>query len=81
MIYTVLKLLLQADIAYQVRDGCVVRHDGRNSDVYVDDIEAVCQIHKVSEGILVGLWTGNHYRIKLFGKLKSARVPLNNVIN
>lgn len=79
--YTLLKLLFQPDIAYRIKNGCVVRHDGRNSEVYIDDIEAVCQIHKVSEGTLMGQWTGDHYRIKLYGDLKLASVPLNNVIN
>lgn len=81
MLYTILKTLLHPDIAYCVKDGCVVRHDGWNSDNHIDDIEAVCRIHKVYGGILLGRWTGDHYRITLFGKLKSAKVPLSNVIN
>lgn len=81
VIYTLLKFLLQPDIAYQIKDRCVVRHNGRNSELYIDDIEAVCQIHKVTEGMLMGRWAGDHHKIKLFGDLKLARVPLNNVIN
>jgi len=79
--YSVLKILLRPDIAYRIKDGRVIDHDGRNSDTNIDNIEAVCQIHKVEDGILLGKWTQDHYRITLFGELRSARVPLNNVIN
>ena len=79
--YTVLRMLLRPDIAYRVKAGRVIDHGGRNSDTNIDDIEAVCQIHKVEDGILLGKWTDDHYRITLFGALKSVRVPLNNVIN
>ena len=81
MIYTFLKILLHPDIAYSVKDCCVISHDGRNSDTHIDDIEAVCRIHKVNNGILLGKWQDDHYKITLFGELKSAKIPLSNVIN
>ena len=81
MIYTILKILIRPDVAYLIKDGCVISYDGRNSDTHIEDIEAVCRIHKVYDGIILGRWTGDHYRITLFGNLKAAKVPLSNVIN
>ena len=79
--YTFPKMFLLPDIAFLVKDCSVIRYDGRNSDTYIDDIEAVCHIHRAPDGILLGQWAGDRYRITLFGKLKSVRTPLNNVIN
>ena len=81
MRYQLLKILLRPDIAYLVKGGSVVEHDGRDSESHIDDIEAVCQIHKAHDGIILGKWVEDHYRITVLGKLKTAEVSLNNVIN
>ncbi len=81
MLYIILKLILRPDIAYKVKKGLVTKHSGKNSDRYIDDIEAICRIHKTSRGMLFGKWVGDRYKISVFGKLKSAKIPLSNCIN
>lgn len=79
--FTLLSLLLRSDLAYRIRDGAVVARRGKRALRFQHEVEDVCRIHGVRNGMLFARWVGHDYRLTVLGELAQARVPLNNVIN
>lgn len=78
--YLLFKLIYNSDLSYRVKHGKVVDKSGKDSGRFIDDIEMICKIHKVSKGYLFCKWEEDHYRIKTIGEIKKAKTPLNNSI-